>query len=90
MPNPNLYNISPLNRYEATTATAADSMGLTNNITGGVLATVVDLGVTTFNSLTPESMDANTADLLGRINSNALQVYEENPETIRAASFVLA
>ena len=88
MPNPNLYNISPLNRYEATTATAADSMGLTNNITGGVLATVVDLGVTTFNSLTPESMDANTADLLGRINSNALQVYEENPETIRAASFV--
>jgi len=58
------------------------------DITGGIVASVADFAASTWNSLTPESLETSTEDLLSRIDSNALRVYNENPETIHAASFV--
>lgn len=58
------------------------------DIVGGVVASVADFAASTWNSLTPESLETSTEDLLSRIDSNALRVYNENPDTIHAASFV--
>ena len=68
------------NVQDTQTMTVAD-------ITGGVTATVVDVGASLWNSL-PGTPEVETGDLLSRIDNNALRVYQENPDTIRTASFI--
>lgn len=58
------------------------------SLIGGTVASVVDFGATTINSLTFGAADLNTASLLSRISDNALQVYQENRDTIETASFI--
>lgn len=68
------------NVQDATTLTVAD-------VAGGAVATVADIGASLWNSL-PGTPEVETADLLRRTSTNALRVYEENPDTIQAASFI--
>lgn len=63
-----------------TTLTVAD-------VTGGVTASVVDFAASTWNSL-PGTTEVDTADLLKRVSTDALRVYEEHPDAIHAASFI--
>ena len=58
------------------------------DVVGGAVATVTDFGASVWNSLTPSSMNVATEDLLTKMDSNALRVYEENPDTVKTASFV--
>lgn len=75
--------------YRAQTVAAADSLSLPEELVGGALAAIVDAGVTLWNNpLMPKKFEASTEDLLARIDSNALQIYKENPDTIRTASFI--
>lgn len=78
----------PADKYLAHTAVAGDSMSLPAEIIHGAVATLADVGTTYWNSLTPEKYNASTADLLSRIDGDALQVYNEHPDTIKALSFV--
>lgn len=78
----------PMDKYLAQTATAADSMGLPETLIHGAVATVADIGTTYWNSLTPEKYNVQTADLLSRIDSDALQVYNEHPDAIKTASLI--
>lgn len=78
----------PLDKYLAPTAAAGSSMALPEKLIYGAMATVVDIGTTYWNSLTPEKYNADTADLLLRIDQDALQVYNEHPDAVRTASFV--
>lgn len=64
--------------------TVTDAVSL---ITGGVTATVVDMGASFWNSL-PGTAEVETADLLSRVSNNALQVYNEHPDAVQAASFI--
>lgn len=59
-----------------------------DTIIGGGIATVGDFAASVWNSLTPESMNTTTEDLLGRIDDNALKIYQENPDVIHTASFI--
>lgn len=78
----------PMDKYAAHTAVSGDSLSLPETIIGGAVATLTDIGTTYWNSLTPERFNASTSDLLSRIDDDALQVYNENPETIKALSFI--
>lgn len=69
------------NTLDATTMAAGDVIG------GGIQATIVDAAASIWNSL-PFTPEVDTAEILGRISGNALQVYQENPETIHTASFI--
>jgi len=60
---------------------------LVSDLLGGTVATVADFGASVWNSL-PGTEEVATEDLLARIDSNALRVYEENPDTIHTASFI--
>lgn len=60
---------------------------LVSDIAGGAVATVVDAGASIWNSL-PGTTNVDTADLLAGISDNALQVYQEHPDLIHAASFI--
>ena len=68
------------NVQDSQTSTVADMIG-------GTVATITDIGASLWNSL-PGTPEVDTADLLGRISNNALRVYEENPDTIKTASFI--
>ena len=78
----------PLDKYLPHTATATDSLSLPEKIVHGSVAVLADVGTTYWNSLLPEKYEASTADLLSRIDQDALQVYNENTDTIRTLSFV--
>lgn len=77
-----------LAKYQAQGTVAADHMGLGQEIAHGAVATVADFGSSVWNSITPEKYNTSTADLLSRIDSDALQVYNEHTDLIHAASFV--
>lgn len=77
-----------LAKYQAQGTVAADHLGLGQEVVHGAVATVADFGTTVWNSLTTEKYNTSTADLLSRIDSDALQVYNEHPDLIHAASFV--
>ena len=79
---------SPLAKYALHATAGADAMGVLDTLGHGTVATVVDAGTTLWNSLTPQRLEASTEDLLSRIDSNALQVYNEHPDAVRLASFV--
>jgi len=81
-----LYN--PSTKFQLSAVAAADSLGIADTLTGGAIASVVDAGTTIWNSLTPASMEASTGDLLSRVSNNALQVYQEHPDAVHAASFI--
>jgi hypothetical protein len=78
----------PLDKYLPHTATATDSLSLGEKVVHGSVAVLADVGTTYWNSLLPEKYEASTADLLSRIDNDALQVYNENTDTIRTLSFV--
>lgn len=78
----------PSDKYLAPAATAGSSLSLPEEIIHGAVATVADIGTTYWNSLTPKAYNASTADLLSRIDSDALQVYNEHPDAIRTLSFI--
>lgn len=80
--------VDEMDKYRAQVATSANSMSAPNTVIHGAVAAVGDLITTTWNSLTPESMEYTTQDLLQRVDKDALQVYNENPETIKTLSFV--
>lgn len=58
-----------------------------SDITGGAVATIVDMGASLWNSV-PFTEEVDTSQLLSRISNNALRVYEENTDTIQTASFI--
>lgn len=68
-------------KYDAQSSIAADLLG-------GTVASIADAGVSIFNSLVPEKYETSTLDLLTRLDSNALRVYEEHPDAIHTASFI--
>lgn len=66
----------------------SDGVGLTvGNVTGGAVASIVDIGANLWNSL-PYTPEADTKDIIGRISMDALNVYEEHPDLVHAASFI--
>ena len=60
---------------------------IAKNIFGGAVASVVDFGASVWNSL-PMTPEVSTSEILGKISNDALQVYEENPDTIHSISFI--
>ncbi len=78
----------PLDKYLPHAGAAASSLSLPQEIIGGAVATVADIGTTYWNSLTPEKYNVQTSDLLARIDKDALQVYNENTDTIQTLSFI--
>lgn len=69
------------------TAKQDSTTDLVSTITGGATATIVDAGLSLWNSL-PGTDEIETKDVLGRISNNALQVFNENQDTIETASFI--
>lgn len=63
------------------------TMAVSDMLGGGMVATAVDIGTSMWNSL-PGTERVETADLLSRISTNALQVYNEHTDAIQAASFI--
>ena len=78
----------PLDKYLPTAAASGSALSLPETLVHGAVATVADIGTTYWNSLLPASYEVSTQDLLGRIDADALQVYNEHPEAIKAASFL--
>lgn len=76
-----LNNTAHENTLDGTTMAVSDIIG------GGIVATAVDFGASVWNSL-PGTPEVETADILSRVSGSALKVYQENTETINAASFV--
>lgn len=60
---------------------------LLSDITGGAIATAVDFGVSVYNSL-PFTEETTTNNVLAQISENALDVYQQNTDTINTLSFV--
>jgi hypothetical protein len=76
-----------VNRSEYLDSKFGTQATILENLTGGAIATVVDFGTSVYNSL-PGTEEVSTADILSRVSSNALTVYEENQDTIEALSFI--
>lgn len=62
-------------------------MNLARTVVGGGIGIVTDAAASMWNSL-PGTPEVETADLLRRINADALQVYNENPDTIQLGSLI--
>jgi len=62
-------------------------LDLARTVVGGAVASVVDAGASIWNSL-PGTPEVDTADVLTRLSNNAVQVYNENPDTIHTLSFI--
>jgi hypothetical protein len=60
---------------------------IVSDLAGGAVATVTDIGASLWNSL-PGTPEVDTADILKRIDPDALRVYEEHPDAIQTASFI--
>lgn len=58
-----------------------------SNIYGGGIATTVDIGASILNSL-PGTPEYDTEEILGRIGGDALNVYQQNTDTIRTLSLI--
>lgn len=79
----------PTARFQLQATAAADSLGALETLTGGAIAAIADAGTTIWNSVTPEKMEVSTADLLSRVSNNALQLYNEHPDAVHTASFIV-
>lgn len=84
---PTTEQLDLINKYGATAAIAGEHMGLASEVIHGSVAAVVDFGGSVWNSL-PGTDDVTTSDLLSRIDKDALQVYNEHPDVVHAASFI--
>lgn len=80
-------DFAPLDKYLPHAASSASSLSFPETLVHGAVAAVADIGTTYWNSLTPAKYEASTADLLSRIDQDALQVYNEHPDAVKAASF---
>lgn len=58
-----------------------------SDITGVAVASVVDFGATTWNSL-PFTEDVDTRDLLSGISDNAMEMYDMHPDMVHTISFI--
>lgn len=65
----------------------SSTMAVSDVLGGGMVATVVDTATSMWNSL-PGTDRIETADVLKRISTNALQVYNEHTDAIETASFI--
>ncbi|MGE4259152.1 MAG: hypothetical protein AB7F19_07410 [Candidatus Babeliales bacterium] len=73
---------------ESLMANTMDSQtNVLQSITGGAVATAVDIGASLWNSL-PGVNEVQTEEILGRISGDALRVYQENPDTINTLSLI--
>src|ERR1044071_8864929 len=63
------------------------TMAVSDLLGGGAVATAVDIGTSMWNSL-PGTERIETSDVLARVSTNALQVYNEHTDAIQAASFI--
>lgn len=62
-------------------------MNLARTVVGGGVGIITDAAASMWNSL-PGTPEVQTSDLLRRINTDALQIYNENPDTIQLGSFL--
>ncbi len=76
------------NNFVPLTAGYDSQRNIVESIVGGALATTTDIGTTVFNSLMPERFEVDTRDVLSRLSDNALNVYDENQDTIKSLSFM--
>lgn len=60
---------------------------IAQDIVGGTVATVVDIGATLWNSL-PATEEVSTRDLLSNISTDAMNMYDAHPDAIAVASFI--
>jgi len=74
--------------YATQNLAAADSLSIPSTLLHGLVASTVDAGVSIFNSLPGTKGDAQTSDILSKIDKNALEVYNEHSDTIHSLSFV--
>lgn len=56
-------------------------------LAGGAVASVVDFGASLWNAL-PGTTEVDTGDLLKKVSNNALEVYNQHPDAVHAASFI--
>lgn len=65
-------------------------MGIASQVLGAATATVVDGGVSIYNSLMPMlgADEVQTGDILRKVSRDASVMYEENPEAIQTASLI--
>lgn len=85
------FDESMLAKYQAQTAIAGETMGLGAEIVHGAVAAVADFGTSVWNStagMVNEDLSVSTADLLSRIDKDALQVYNEHPDAVHTASLI--
>lgn len=80
--------IASLDQYVPVTAMEDTKTSIVSDVFGGAVATVGDFAASTWNSLTPDSMNVDTRDLLMRISDDAVRIYDEHPDLIHAASFI--
>ena len=81
-------NIESVDQYVPLTAMEDAKTSIVSDVLGGTVAAVGDFGASVWNSLTPESMEVDTRDMIGRISNDALRVYDEHPDAVHAASFI--
>lgn len=81
-------NIESVDQYVPLTAMEDAKTTIVSDLIGGTQAAVVDFGTSVWNSLTPESMEVDTRDMVARVSGNALKVYDEHPDAVHAASFI--
>lgn len=62
-------------------------MNLARTVVGGGIGIVTDAAASIWNSL-PGTPEVQTSDLLRRVNTDALQIYNENPDTIQLGSLI--
>lgn len=83
------FNTSTDYQFDSSNAGALDTpSSIVSDLMGGTVASVADFGTSVFNSFAPESYEVKTEDVLRRVSSNALRVYEENPDTIHTISMI--
>lgn len=86
------FDYDVLSKYQAQTAVETEQLGVAEELFHGAIASVVDFGTSTWNSLDnwfiPGTHEASTSDILSRIDSDALQVYNEHPDAVHTASLI--
>lgn len=81
-------NIESVDQYVPLTAMEDAKTSIVSDVLGGTVAAVGDFGASVWNSLTPQSMEVDTRDLVQKLSGNAARVYDEHPDAVHAASFI--
>ena len=80
--------IESVDQYVPLTAMEDAKTSIVSDVLGGTVAAVGDFGASVWNSLTPQSMEVDTRDLIQKLSGNAASVYDEHPDAVHAASFI--